>query len=65
MFRSSLNFDKLLGTFLSLISDEQDVRLSNYILNFFIDKATNPYQLEPDWVAVLQICDLIRQGDVQ
>ncbi|XP_060827157.1 hepatocyte growth factor-regulated tyrosine kinase substrate isoform X2 [Bombus pascuorum] len=41
MFRSSLNFDKLL------------------------DKATNPYQLEPDWVAVLQICDLIRQGDVQ
>ena len=41
MFRSSLNFDRLL------------------------DKATSHLQLEPDWVAILQICDLIRQGDVQ
>ncbi|XP_053987172.1 hepatocyte growth factor-regulated tyrosine kinase substrate isoform X2 [Hylaeus anthracinus] len=30
-----------------------------------LDKATSHFQLEPDWVAILQICDLIRQGDVQ
>ncbi|KAK9295452.1 hypothetical protein QLX08_010231 [Tetragonisca angustula] len=30
-----------------------------------LEKATSHYQLEPDWVAILQICDLIRQGDVQ
>nr|XP_031832900.1 hepatocyte growth factor-regulated tyrosine kinase substrate isoform X2 [Nomia melanderi] len=30
-----------------------------------LDKATSQLQLEPDWVPILQICDLIRQGDVQ
>lgn len=30
-----------------------------------LDKATSHLQLEPDWVAILQICDLIRQSDVQ
>lgn len=30
-----------------------------------LDKATSHLQLEPDWVAILQICDLIRQTDVQ
>ncbi|XP_076752761.1 hepatocyte growth factor regulated tyrosine kinase substrate isoform X1 [Xylocopa sonorina] len=30
-----------------------------------LEKATSQFQLEPDWVAILQICDLIRQGDVQ
>ncbi|KOC59040.1 Hepatocyte growth factor-regulated tyrosine kinase substrate [Habropoda laboriosa] len=30
-----------------------------------LDKATSHLHLEPDWVAILQICDLIRQGDVQ
>ena len=31
----------------------------------FADKATSNLRLEPDWPAILQICDLIRQGDVQ
>lgn len=30
-----------------------------------LDKATSHLQLEPDWVPILQICDLIRQNDVQ
>ncbi|PSN50749.1 hypothetical protein C0J52_01205 [Blattella germanica] len=30
-----------------------------------LDKATSNLRLEPDWLAILQICDLIRQGDVQ
>ncbi|XP_069685273.1 hepatocyte growth factor-regulated tyrosine kinase substrate isoform X2 [Periplaneta americana] len=30
-----------------------------------LDKATSNLRLEPDWPAILQICDLIRQGDVQ
>lgn len=34
-------------------------------LIFSLDKATSHLHLEPDWVAILQICDLIRQGDVQ
>lgn len=30
-----------------------------------LEKATSNLRLEPDWPAILQICDLIRQGDVQ
>ncbi|XP_070163301.1 hepatocyte growth factor-regulated tyrosine kinase substrate isoform X2 [Polyergus mexicanus] len=30
-----------------------------------LDKATSHLQLEPDWPTILQICDLIRQSDVQ
>lgn len=30
-----------------------------------LDKATSQFQLEPDWPTILQICDLIRQNDVQ
>jgi len=30
-----------------------------------LDKATSNLKLEPDWPIILQICDLIRQGDVQ
>ncbi|KAJ9590148.1 hypothetical protein L9F63_016733, partial [Diploptera punctata] len=30
-----------------------------------LDKATSNLRLEPDWPTILQICDLIRQGDVQ
>ncbi|XP_023240319.1 hepatocyte growth factor-regulated tyrosine kinase substrate-like isoform X1 [Centruroides sculpturatus] len=30
-----------------------------------LEKATSHLQLEPDWNAILQICDSIRQGDVQ
>ncbi|GFG32819.1 hypothetical protein Cfor_06323 [Coptotermes formosanus] len=30
-----------------------------------LDKATSNLRLEPDWPAILQICDLIRQADVQ
>ncbi|XP_013414877.1 hepatocyte growth factor-regulated tyrosine kinase substrate [Lingula anatina] len=30
-----------------------------------LDKATSQLLLEPDWDAILQICDLIRQNDIQ
>ncbi|XP_018399484.1 PREDICTED: LOW QUALITY PROTEIN: hepatocyte growth factor-regulated tyrosine kinase substrate-like [Cyphomyrmex costatus] len=30
-----------------------------------LDKATSHMQLEPDWPTIMQICDLIRQSDVQ
>ncbi|XP_064462883.1 hepatocyte growth factor-regulated tyrosine kinase substrate-like isoform X3 [Ornithodoros turicata] len=30
-----------------------------------LDKATSHLLLEPDWPSILQICDCIRQGDVQ
>ncbi|XP_054284785.1 hepatocyte growth factor-regulated tyrosine kinase substrate-like isoform X1 [Macrosteles quadrilineatus] len=30
-----------------------------------LDKATSHLRLEPDWPVILQICDQIRQGDVQ
>uniref|UniRef100_T1HCT8 Hepatocyte growth factor-regulated tyrosine kinase substrate n=5 Tax=Rhodnius TaxID=13248 RepID=T1HCT8_RHOPR len=30
-----------------------------------LDKATSNLKLEPDWPVILQICDHIRQGDVQ
>ncbi|KAI5698209.1 hypothetical protein M8J76_003565 [Diaphorina citri] len=30
-----------------------------------LDKATSNLKLEPDWEAILKICDMIRQGDVQ
>ncbi|XP_015436469.1 PREDICTED: hepatocyte growth factor-regulated tyrosine kinase substrate isoform X2 [Dufourea novaeangliae] len=38
---------------------------SSFTFDKLLDKATSHLQLEPDWVAILQICDLIRQGDVQ
>lgn len=30
-----------------------------------LDKATSNLLLEPDWPTTIQICDLIRQNDVQ
>lgn len=30
-----------------------------------LDKATSNLLLEPDWPSILQICDLVRQGDTQ
>lgn len=30
-----------------------------------IEKATSQLLLEPDWDSILQICDCIRQGDIQ
>ncbi|XP_017759321.1 PREDICTED: hepatocyte growth factor-regulated tyrosine kinase substrate isoform X2 [Eufriesea mexicana] len=38
---------------------------SSLTFDKLLDKATSHLQLEPDWVTILQICDLIRQGDVQ
>lgn len=29
-----------------------------------LEKATSHLLLEPDWKSIIQICDLIRQGDV-
>lgn len=64
MFRSSLTFDRLLGKFYLLYREH---KMSDFRIAFKLipDKATSNLQLEPDWVAILQICDLIRQGDVQ
>ncbi|NXP45968.1 HGS kinase, partial [Heliornis fulica] len=33
--------------------------------SFFADKATSQLLLETDWESILQICDMIRQGDTQ
>jgi growth factor-regulated tyrosine kinase substrate len=30
-----------------------------------LDKATSHLLMEPDWPSILQLCDLIRQNDVQ
>ncbi|XP_066588091.1 hepatocyte growth factor-regulated tyrosine kinase substrate [Prorops nasuta] len=38
-------------------------RMSHF--NTLLEKATTNLQLEPDWPSILQICDLIRQSDVQ
>lgn len=35
------------------------------ILFIILEKATSQLLLEPDWESILQICDCIRQGDVQ
>lgn len=32
---------------------------------YLADKATSQLLLETDWESILQICDLIRQGDAQ
>lgn len=32
---------------------------------FLTDKATSQLLLETDWESILQICDMIRQGDTQ
>lgn len=34
-------------------------------LNYFVEKATSHLLLEPDWPSIIQICDLVRQGDTQ
>ncbi|KAG7210481.1 hypothetical protein KM043_012002 [Ampulex compressa] len=36
-----------------------------YNFEKLLDKATSHLQLEPDWPVILQICDAIRQSDVQ
>jgi hypothetical protein len=36
----------------------------NELLNFK-EKATSLTNLEPDWNSIMQICDTIRQNDVQ
>lgn len=38
---------------------------SQLMFDKLLDKATSNLLLEPDWVPILEICDLIRQGDVQ
>uniref|UniRef100_A0A8C5QTK7 Hepatocyte growth factor-regulated tyrosine kinase substrate n=1 Tax=Leptobrachium leishanense TaxID=445787 RepID=A0A8C5QTK7_9ANUR len=35
------------------------------LLLYFTDKATSQLLLETDWESILQICDMIRQGDTQ
>ncbi|XP_065332917.1 hepatocyte growth factor-regulated tyrosine kinase substrate isoform X1 [Cloeon dipterum] len=37
---------------------------STSIFDKFLDRATSNLRLEPDWPAIIQICDLIRQSDV-
>ena len=34
-------------------------------LCMYVEKATSKLLLDPDWESTLQICDNIRQGDVQ
>ena len=35
------------------------------LVHYFSEKSTSQLLLEPDWDSTLQICDCIRQGDVQ
>lgn len=58
MFRSTGNFDKILGEF-------NNRRKSVFYLFAFPDKASSNLLMEPDWVSILLLCDLIRQNDVQ
>ena len=40
---------------------------SSKVSNFerLLDKATSKLLLEPEWDSIMQICDILRQGDVQ
>lgn len=58
MFRVSA-FEKCLGKFRNNFTSVV------YKLDTFIDKATSHLLMEADWPSILQICDLIRQNDVQ
>ncbi len=39
--------------------------IKNVLFQSLTDKATSQLLLETDWESILQICDLIRQGDTQ
>uniref|UniRef100_A0A673NII0 Hepatocyte growth factor-regulated tyrosine kinase substrate n=1 Tax=Sinocyclocheilus rhinocerous TaxID=307959 RepID=A0A673NII0_9TELE len=39
--------------------------IKNVLFQSFTEKATSQLLLETDWESILQICDLIRQGDTQ
>lgn len=41
------------------------IYLNESFLFYFPEKATSQLLLEPDWDSTMQICDIIRQGDVQ
>lgn len=66
MFKS--NFEKLLGKCRGL-AIVMDGVCSRYVLSLyrlmFTDKVTSNLLLEPDWPSTLEICDSIRQKDVQ
>lgn len=50
-------FDKLLGKSFEkiLIADHR---------SRFLDKATSPLLLEPDWESILQLCDIVKSQEV-
>lgn len=34
------------------------------IFDKLLEKATSPYLLEPDWEAILQLCDIVKSQDI-
>lgn len=62
MFRGS-GFDKLLGKLNNFINCS--MLNQYYVYLSILDKATSHLLMEPDWPTIIQICDMIRQNDVQ
>lgn len=62
--KPSSGFEKLLGK--NTVYNFLFFFMHKYvILSSKIDKATSHLLMEPDWPSILQICDLIRQDDIQ
>jgi hypothetical protein len=49
-------FDKLLG--------KRNTSSNTYQSFIFIDKATSPLLLEPDWDSIIQLCDVVKSQEV-
>ena len=49
--------------FCNLIIHTADLLCSPLV--FFVEKGTSPKLTEPDWDAILAICDFVRSGDVK
>lgn len=73
MFLIKSNFEKLLGEwnifyYYVIATNLQNIIsfvLCNNLWCVFTDKVTSNLLLEPDWPTTLEICDTIRQKDVQ
>jgi len=63
MFKS--NFEKLLGTLTIYTVFKLRVIVFSRFGCKFLDRVTSNLLLEPDWPSTLEICDTIRQKDVQ
>lgn len=65
MFLIKSNFEKLLGKWNFYNEIIMIYNIVIYVWCKLIDKVTSNLLLEPDWPTTLEICDTIRQKDVQ